>query len=84
MHTITGQGKKNVKQDTIIQFELKEESLPVRCFGVLDGHGDFGREVITYYKYIIFIGIINSKCRYRSWNKEEYKIDIEMEGDERL
>lgn len=27
-------------------FEILEENVPVRMFGVLDGHGDFGREVI--------------------------------------
>ena len=45
IYTITGQGKKNVEQDTFSSFELIEDGAMVKFFAVYDGHGDFGKEV---------------------------------------
>ena len=42
---IIGQGKKNIDQDSFCSFEMVEENVPCRFFGVFDGHGDFGKEV---------------------------------------
>ena len=44
-YTITGQGKKNVEQDSACIIEIIEDNTIVRLFGVYDGHGDFGKEV---------------------------------------
>lgn len=44
MHTITGAGKKNVEQDTWSIFEIMEDNIVCKFFGVYDGHGDFGKE----------------------------------------
>jgi hypothetical protein len=45
MYTITGQGKKNVEQDSWAMWELQEDNALVKFYGVFDGHGDFGKEV---------------------------------------
>lgn len=45
-NSITGQGKKNVGQDSALQLEMIEENTIVRFFGIFDGHGDFGKEVL--------------------------------------
>jgi hypothetical protein len=44
-YSLTGQGKKNVEQDSASIFEIIEDNTIVRFFGVYDGHGDFGKEV---------------------------------------
>lgn len=44
-YSLTGQGKKNVEQDTYAIFEITEENTVVKFYGVFDGHGDFGKEV---------------------------------------
>ncbi len=48
--SITGQGKKNVEQDTYLIFEIIEENTVVKFFGVFDGHGDQGKEVSIFYQ----------------------------------
>ena len=54
VHTfsIIGQGKKNTDQDTACMIEMLEESTLVRFFGVYDGHGDFGKEVIIMHLHL--------------------------------
>lgn len=44
-YSLTGQGKKNVEQDTYAIFEITDENTVVKFYGVFDGHGDFGKEV---------------------------------------
>jgi hypothetical protein len=39
-YSMVGIGKKNCDQDTLIMFEITDEAVPVRFFGVFDGHGD--------------------------------------------
>ena len=48
VHTfsVIGQGKKNTDQDSTSMFEMMEDNVLVRFFGIYDGHGDFGKEVI--------------------------------------
>ena len=46
IHSMIGQGKKNTDQDSSLSFEILDEGTLVRFFGIFDGHGDFGREVI--------------------------------------
>lgn len=47
-YSMTGQGKKNVEQDSASIFEIIEDNTIVRFFGVYDGHGDFGKEVSAF------------------------------------
>lgn len=65
VHTfsIVGQGKKNIDQDTYVSFEIMEENIPVKFFGVFDGHGDFGKEVSRSESFNSqFVGVCVGKC----------------------
>ena len=46
-----------------MSFEIMEENIPVKFFGVFDGHGDFGKEVSESESCNSpFIGVCVGKC----------------------
>ena len=54
--TQIGAGKKNVDQDSALMIDITEENTLVRFFGIFDGHGDFGKEVLKYRFDLSIIG----------------------------
>ena len=63
--------------------EILEDNALIRFFGVYDGHGDFGREVLTSI-FIVTLGISVGECGIRALHKDKHQEDLEVERLKRL